>query len=123
MTYRYVPLSGETLRQKQWRFVRMLNALVTHADTLGYELTLGDGYRDPRVHGIVGVKLGYGHPKSGHKNRLAQDYNLFLGGQWLDKTVEFEPLGVFWEGLAEDARWGGRFQDGNHFSLEHDGIK
>jgi len=119
----FFPVQGETLRQKQWRFVRMLNKLVDYAESMGYELTLGDGYRDPRLHGEPGVKMGYGHKNSCHKHRLAQDYNLFLGGKWLDKTADFEPLGTYWKGLSDDAEWGGDFGDGNHFSLEHEGHK
>lgn len=117
----YVPLPNETLRQKQWRFIRMLTALVNYADQMGYELTQGDAFRDPRLHGEMGVKMGYGHKNSCHKLRLAQDYNLFLGGKWLDKTADFEPLGLFWESIG--GAWGGRFADGNHFSLEHEGMK
>lgn len=114
---------AESLREKQVRFVKLRRRLEEYADSLGYELTLGDAFRDDRVHGVLGVKMGYGHPNSCHKLRLAQDYNLFLAGRWLDKTSDFEPLGVFWESLAHDARWGGRFADGNHFSLEHNGYK
>ena len=114
---------SETPRQKQTRFLKLRRRLEEYAESLGYELTLGDSFRDSRVHGEIGVKMGYGHRNSCHKLRLAQDYNLFLGGQWLPKTVDFEPLGIFWESLAEDARWGGRFADGNHFSLEHNGNK
>jgi hypothetical protein len=117
----FAPKAGETLQQKQWRFIRMLNALVQYAGSIGYELTLGDSYRDPRVHGALGTKLGYGHPNSCHKIRLAQDYNLFLGGKWMDKTSDYEPMGVFWESIG--GTWGGRFADGNHFSLEHNGVK
>jgi len=122
MTKFIVPV-GETLREKQWRFVRMLNVLVSFAESKGFELTLGDGFRDHRLHGEPGVKLGYGHPQSNHKRRLAQDYNLFIGDKWMDKTSDFEPLGVFWESLSDDAAWGGRFGDGNHFSLEHGGFR
>ena len=116
------PRPGETLRQKQSRFVRMVSALIEYAYGLGYEMTIGDAYRDPRLHGVVGVKMGYGHPRSAHKNRLAVDLNLFLGGKYMDKTLDHEALGKFWESLSEDARWGGRFNDGNHYSLEHEGV-
>lgn len=115
-------MSG-TLREKQVRFLKQRRKLEEYAESLGYELTLGDAFRDSRLHGDLGVKLGYGHPNSCHKLRLAQDYNLFLGGKWLDKTSDFEPLGLYWETLSDDARWGGRFKDGNHFSLEHNGNK
>ena len=117
----FVPIPAETLRQKQWRFVRMIAELVDFADRRGYELTYGDAYRDPRVHGALGVKQGYGHRSSAHKNRLAVDFNLFLGGKWLNKTEDYAALGEYWESIG--GTWGGRFADGNHFSIENDGVK
>lgn len=116
---------AESDRQKQSRFVKMLARLIDFAYENGYELTLGDGYRDPRVFGIHGeTKPGaYGKPYSNHKIRMAQDFNLFRDGEWLQETADFRPLGEFWETLAPDARWGGWFNDGNHFSLEHNGRK
>lgn len=117
----YLPAPHETLRQKQSRFVRMLNGLVDFAESRGYELTLGDGYRDPRVFGSFGERKGYGESYSCHKMRLAQDYNLFKNGTWLQTTEDFLPLGEWWEAMG--GAWGGRFQDGNHFSLEYEGRK
>jgi len=55
--------------------------------------------------------------------RLAVDLNLFRGGKWLDKSEDHKQLGDYWESLAPDARWGGRFGDGNHYSIEHGGRK
>lgn len=110
-----------TLREKQSRFVRMVADLITFAYDSGYELTLGDGYRDPRVFGVHGETRGYGHPYSTHKLRLAVDFNLFRDGVWLSGTADFEPLGLYWESLG--GSWGGRFRDGNHFSLEHEGRR
>lgn len=69
-----------SLRKKQSLFASMLPALINKAIELGYEVTLGDAYRDPRLHGAVGVKQGYGHSKSCHKIRLAIDLNLFNKG-------------------------------------------
>lgn len=114
---------SESLGQKQRRFAKMVARLIDKAHELGFEVTLGDAYRDPRVHGALGVKMGYGHPKSAHKNRLAIDLNLFKDGKFLQATEDHRPLGEWWEKQALDARWGGRFQDGNHYSLEHEGIK
>ena len=112
----------ESLRQKQSRFTRYVGLLIEFAYQNGYELTHGDGFRDPRVFGTIGERKGYGHPKSAHKNRLAQDFNLFKDGKWLQDTESFRPLGEYWESLAADCKWGGDFEDGNHFSLEHNGI-
>jgi len=111
---------SETLREKQWRFVKTLMKLIEKADELGYELTIGDAFRDPRVHGQMGEKVGYGHRKSCHKLRLAVDFNLFKDGVYLPQTASYLVLGEYWESLG--GTWGGRFNDGNHFSFEHEGV-
>lgn len=110
-----------TLRQKQSKFARMVADLIIKAYSLGYEITIGDAYRDPRLHGELGVKKGYGHPKSAHKNRLAIDLNLFKDGKFLEGTSAHKELGEWWE--SQGGSWGGRFNDGNHYSLEHEGVK
>lgn len=112
-----------TLGQKQRLFTTLVAQLIVKAGELGFELTFGDAYRDPRLHGPVGTKLGYGHAKSGHKNRLAVDFNLFKDGAFLQTSDDHQPLGEFWESLHPLCRWGGRFNDGNHYSIESDGMK
>jgi len=113
----------ESLRQKQSRFVRSVSALLIFAEANGYELTFGDAYRDPRAFGEQGKPANfpnkYGETYSAHKNRLAIDLNLFKDGKWLARTTDFKLLGEYWESLGEDYRWGGRWNDGNHFSLTH----
>lgn len=56
-----------------------------------------------------------------HKLRLAVDFNLFRYGKYLVKTEDHLPLGLYWEAIG--GTWGGRFGDGNHYSLEHNGMK
>lgn len=112
---------SETLRQKQSRFARMVSDLLQQAEVMGYEVTLGDAYRDPRLHGAPGKKMGYGHRNSCHKLRLAIDLNLFKDGVFLQTTEAHQPLGEWWE--AQGGTWGGRFDDGNHYSFEHEGSK
>jgi len=106
-------IMGETLREKQSRFVAMVAALINYAYSNGYELTFGDAYRDPRCN--------YGHANSLHRMRLAVDLNLFKGGKYLADTEAHKPLGEYWESIG--GSWGGRFHDGNHYSLEHQGIR
>lgn len=110
-----------TLREKQSKFARMVADLLIKAYDLGYEVTLGDAYRDPRLHGQPNVKMGYGHAKSCHKLRLAIDLNLFKDDKFLSSTEDHKKLGTWWE--AQGGTWGGRFNDGNHYSLEHEGMK
>ena len=115
---------AETLRQQQSRFALAVSRLIAHAYTLGYEVTLGDAYRDPRVHGALGVRKGYGRASSQHKQRLAIDLNLFRNGRYLSSTEAHRPLGEWWKQQHPDACWGGDFPgDGNHYSLERGGLK
>ncbi|MNZ41744.1 hypothetical protein D3C78_593010 [compost metagenome] len=112
-----------TLGEKQKKFTKMVGQLIAFAYDKGYELTFGDAYRDPRVHGAVGEKKSYSSANSVHKERLAVDFNLFKDGKYLTKTEDYLQLGDFWESIG--GSWGGRFAaaDGNHFSLEHNGRK
>lgn len=110
-----------TLGEKQRKFTRMIGQLIAYAYANDYELTFGDAYRDPRVHGDVGAKKSYSSASSNHKIRLAVDFNLFKGGQYMTRSEDYAELGTYWESLG--GAWGGRFNDGNHFSLEHGGRK
>lgn len=112
-----------SLRALQSEFAALVPRLIDRAIEMGFEVTLGDAYRDPRLHGEVGVKQGYGHSRSSHKKRLAIDLNLFDGGVFLDSTEAHRLLGEWWEQQHPAARWGGRFDDGNHYAFEHGGTK
>ena len=103
------------LREHQAAFVEDTAKLISWAYKEGYELTTGDGYRDARVFGAIGERRGYGESRSNHKLRLAHDWNLFLNGRYLTTTQSHHPLGEYWESLSRYNRWGGRFNDGNHY--------
>lgn len=105
-----------TLRQLQSKFAHNVILLMLTAEGMGYEVTLGDAYRDPDYNKAIG-----GHPKSLHTRRLAIDLNLFRRGKYLKTTEAYRPLGEWWE--ARGGAWGGRFDDGNHFSFEYEGVK
>lgn len=113
----------ETLSQKQRRFAKAVARLIDKAHEMGYEVTLGDAYRDARVFGAVGESKGYGHRNSCHKSRLAIDLNLFFDGQYLTSSESHAALGAWWESQGSDHQWGGRFPtpDGNHYSITHEG--
>lgn len=112
-----------TLSEQQRLFVSLLPKLISYAYGMGYELTLGDAFRDPRVFGMIGEPKGYGHARSAHKNRLAIDLNLWKDGNYLSDTPSYTFLGEYWERLNPMCRWGGAFSDGNHFSMIRDGIR
>lgn len=106
------PISAMSLRQVQSRFAFMVALLLIKAKSLGYEFTFGESYDDDNT----------GHMKGSlHYIRLAQDLNLFKDGKFLDINEDHKPLGEWWESIG--GAWGGRFSDGNHYSLAYGGKK
>ena len=108
----------ETLAKKQIRFSGYVKDLLVYADILGFE------YRIDYVRRCEDCLVG--HIKSCHKSRLAVDILFHSDGKLVKDGSPDGPLkelGEFWESLAPDCRWGGRWRDGGHFSLEHQGIK
>ena len=113
------------LGEKQRLFSRLQAEFDLWIYAQGYQITDGDAYRDPRLHGALGEKKGYGHRSSCHKLRLARDKNLFRDGEFLTTTEAHRPLGEKWKSMHPLARWGGDFStpDGNHYSFEHEGHR
>ena len=52
---------------------------------------------------------------------VRKNLNLFVDGVWLQSTEAHRELGEWWESVG--GSWGGRFGDGNHYSLAHEGRK
>ena len=113
------------LGEKQREFTLMVAALITWAyEHQGYELTFGEAYRTPEQ-AKWNEATGKGISDSLHTKRLAIDLNLFINGVYQTDSEAYRPLGTKWKTLSPLARWGGDFSkpDGNHFSLEHEGVK
>ncbi|KAF1367133.1 M15 family metallopeptidase [Yokenella regensburgei] len=112
-----------TLSEKQQRFTSMVALLIQYANANGMWLTFGEAYRTPEQ-AALNAKKGSGITNSLHTQRLAVDFNLFINGQYQTDSAAYLPLGEYWESLG--GSWGGRFKsrpDGNHFSLEHNGVR
>ena len=116
----------ETLGQKQRRFAYQISKLIIWIyEELGYEVSKGDAFRDTRVHGRMGIKKGYGRRNSCHKLKLAQDLNLFIWSAknkrrvYCRSTEAHRVIGEKWESMGTDHRWGGHYNDGNHYSFLH----
>jgi hypothetical protein len=109
-----------TLRQKQSKFARLVAKLLTHIYAQGYEVTFGEAWRSPEEAARL-AKLGKGLANSLHIDKLAIDLNLFKDGRYLSSTEAHRPIGEWWEKQDPLCRWGGRFGDGNHYSLTHGG--
>lgn len=107
------------LGTEQKKFTYAIAKLIIFAyDELGYKLTMGDAFRDPRVHGELGEKKSYSSANSNHKRRLALDVNLFIAGEYI--TDSHHPawlkLHMVWSQLG-----GAKMleNDANHFEWEY----
>jgi hypothetical protein len=87
-------------------FCLMVAKLIEKAFALGYQLR----FNRPQI--------TFGDAKdSCHEIRLAIDLNLFKDGVWLKNTDNHKELGEYWESIG--GAWGGRYGDGNHYSLKY----
>lgn len=107
-----------SLSDKQARFADMTALLIPYARLQGYRVRYGEAYRLPGS--------THGHRKSLHYDRLAVDFILDkrdATGRWRYQrsTSAYRVIGEFWEFIG--GTWGGRFNDGNHFSVAHRGMK
>ena len=105
------------LREKQSLFAILVSRLIQEAYKRGYEITLGEAWRSEAEAERRGFK------NSLHRKRLAIDLNLFRDGVYLKNSEDHKPLGQWWEAQHELCRWGGRFGDGNHYSVTHGGVQ
>ena len=112
-------MNSQDLIAKRIKFLHLASKLIQHMIEQGYGPTGGDLFRDPRC--------PYGSEVSLHKEKLAIDIHLYAreGGRWIyqDKTEQHRVFGEWWEALDPECAWGGRFSDGNHYSLKHEGRK
>jgi hypothetical protein len=114
-----------TLREKQCAFALLVAKLIQHADQLGHQLTFGEAYRS-REEAERLAKAGKGIVSSLHTQRLAIDLNLFKNGVYQTSSEAYRELGEWWERQSTtdlQCHWGGRFSDGNHFSVGHGGRR
>lgn len=135
------------LQERQAEFAKLLGELLVWIHTHpGWAVTLGEAFRTdeqaeinaigtggrgklarlirplfPGLADKIANNVGSGIRNSGHTLGVAIDLKFFIGGVYQTKSEVYKPLGEWWE--ARGGSWGGRFSDGNHFSLEWQGIK
>lgn len=109
-----------TLGQKQELFMELLPRLIDFAHQQGFKLRGGELERS-QAQAAANAATGKGIANSLHTQRLAIDLHLFRNGRYLTRTEDHKLLGDFWESLHPLCRWGGRFNDGNHYSITHGG--
>ena len=98
------------LGQKQELFAELYAAHITWLYSKGYKARLGDVFAHD------------GHKENSlHYAKLAGDINLFKDGVYLTQTEDHRESGERWEERHELCRWGGRYNDGNHYEVMHGG--
>ena len=119
----------------------MIPLLLVRAGDLGFQIRLGEFYRWPQMaiwnsqhcrvcgedyvaHDVLDHVLNpIGIRDSLHCDKLAGDIILFWDGKPCWKTEQYGELGEYLESQEELASWGGRFNDGGHFSIMHGGKR
>lgn len=112
-----------TLGQAQEQFSRMLGKLLIEIPALGFQARVKEVLRT-QAEANVNAAKGIGIAHSLHLLGLAADIVLTKNGVVLTKTEQYEAVGKYWESIG--GSWGGRFHtnpDGNHFSLEYNGVR
>jgi len=95
-----------SLNKLQFIFTECVADLLQKMYTLGYTVSFGD------------ARAKDGHKiNSLHYIGLAIDLNLFSEGIYLTKTEDHRECGIYWQTLHPQCRWGGLYNDGNHYEL------
>ena len=116
-----------TVAEKQRLFGRLLPRLLDKAQELHPGGVVVGEVERSNAAAKWNAEHGKGISNSLHLIRLAVDIHLFddVDEEWhyLPTNESHRTLGEWWEQQHELCRWGGRFGDGNHYSLEHEGVK
>ena len=98
-----------TLREARVKFTYLVSEkLIPYMRGLGFEPAFDE----------VTNHQGTGHMKESlHYYGCAGDILLYKNGTYLVKTEDYQSSGEYWESLDPDCKWGGRWEDGNHFSF------
>jgi hypothetical protein len=111
---------NESLSEKQRRFAKMIAEFICWIYEQGYEVSIGEVERPAWVARVYHDQ-GKGTLNSLHTKRLAADLHLFINGTYQTELASHKKLGEEWE--RRGGSWGGRFGDGNHYSLSHEGVR
>lgn len=134
--------------EKRLRFTVLIAKLILWASQNGYQLAFGEAKRSdeqaeinamgtagrrslvafiermfPLLASKIANNTGNGIRNSLHELGLAVDFDLYIDGKWQSRTEDHKAIGEYWESLDPECCWGGRFGDGNHYSLTFGGRK
>ncbi len=98
------------LSEKRIEFTQDLALLIQYAAARGMYLAADWVKRNKVANDSV-----KGAKNSNHLQALAADMNLYIDGKYQTATDAHRELGMFWESIRPENRWGGRYKDGNHY--------
>jgi len=118
------------LLDKRLKFTRDIVTLFAKFNQVpGIALALGRDFDEQYEKTTSGKPLRHMR-NSLHYLGLANDIAVYhrKGNRWvyMEDTKSYEAMGLFWESLSDSIGkncWGGRFEDGNHFSISYGGKK
>lgn len=115
-----------SLSEKQHLFMRLLGEFLVWIYTQPGLAVAGGQLQRTQAEASANAASGKGIEHSLHIKCLAIDLMLFVDGVYKTDTASYRALGDKWKSMHELCRWGGDFvsrPDGDHFSLEHEGIR
>jgi hypothetical protein len=115
----------EKLSTKRCRFSAAISHLVIWVNKQpGYSCCFNEVKRSEEQ-AKKNAATGKGISNSLHLIGLAADIILYKDGVYQTSSEAYRFMGDYWKSLSPDFRWGGDFKkkDGNHFSVEHNGIQ
>lgn len=114
------------LGDKQRMFMKLLAQFLTWIHQQPGYSVVGGQLQRTQAEASANAASGAGIVNSLHVKCLAIDLMLFVNGEYKQDTADYKPLGEFWKSLHPLCRWGGDFTtrpDGDHFSVEHEGVQ
>lgn len=120
-----------TTNEKQRLFSSLLGRFLVWIYATGKYEVVGGEWQRTQQQANADASSGIGIIHSLHLLCLAIDLKLFVGGVYKTDSEDYRELGEYWKSLHPLCRWGGDFKakdgtpkpDGNHFSIEHEGVK
>lgn len=115
-----------TLSEKQRLFAKLLGQFLVWIYSKPGREVVGGEWQRSKAQAEANAASGAGISNSLHLKCLAIDLMLFIDGTYKIETADYAELGTYWKSLHPLCRWGGDFitrPDGDHFSLEHEGVR
>ena len=107
------------LLDAQCQFAEDVARLILKAKEFGLRVKLGEALRPKELQELYVQQGRSWAPNSRHLSSLAIDLPLFRGDEYLTKDSEYTELGLWWEALDPENKWGASDgiprKDANHF--------